>query len=337
VRVYSSTSLAAFVALLVHSHTSFAGIASRLVYGRTPEAQACPDESALRHAVAERLGYDPFVVAARTTVVAEIFVDSGRLKARVNWMEGGTTLGSRELVSDDGDCDELVAALALAVSIALDPMATGAPETTEVTPPAPPANDEAFPAWETPTTAPASPVADVPRPRHGGRTPHALGLELGGGAHVLTGGLPAPSEGFSLFARLRPAPWWSLALEGRIDLPVERNAIGGSGVVEAWSWGTVLVPCGQFRFAAACALGELGEIIGKGKGVSSPRQERAFTAALGARALLTWPLAGSWGFEAHADVLASLSRTELGLNDSSVWRAPAVAGLFGAGVFARVW
>src|SRR4051794_4640258 len=54
--------------------------ASRLVYSRGVGAESCADESALRAAVATRLGYDPFFPWAPITVVAQIRRERGALR-----------------------------------------------------------------------------------------------------------------------------------------------------------------------------------------------------------------------------------------------------------------
>jgi len=50
----------ALAACGLHSATARAVPSARLVYSRTESAESCPDESALRAAVAARIGYDAF-------------------------------------------------------------------------------------------------------------------------------------------------------------------------------------------------------------------------------------------------------------------------------------
>ena len=59
------------------------GESSRLQYVRAEGAKRCPDEPALRAAVAARLGYDPFVAWAKTTVVTTITGGAEGLRARI--------------------------------------------------------------------------------------------------------------------------------------------------------------------------------------------------------------------------------------------------------------
>ena len=99
-----------------------AGESARLVYSRTTDASTCSDEQGLRQAVARRLGYDPFVAGSMNTVVAELRSDGDGLRARVYVIrEGNSAGGLRELSSPSRDCTELLGAVALAISIAVDP------------------------------------------------------------------------------------------------------------------------------------------------------------------------------------------------------------------------
>jgi len=101
-----------------------AGLSATLVYLRSGTAESCPDRAALRQAVARRLGYDPFFGAAPYTVVAEVSGNGSELRARARLLnESGIVLGNRELSGTGTDCAELLASLALAISLTLDPMA----------------------------------------------------------------------------------------------------------------------------------------------------------------------------------------------------------------------
>ena len=92
------------------------GGAARLEYARSERAAACPDRGALKAAVSKRLGYDPFLPAARQTIVVEIIDVDGGLRAQMRLSdENGLIIGSRELREQAGHCDELVASLALAI------------------------------------------------------------------------------------------------------------------------------------------------------------------------------------------------------------------------------
>jgi len=56
---------------------------SRLVYARGVGAEGCPGEGTLRHAVAARLGYDPFFPSAERTIMVVIAANGIELEAKV--------------------------------------------------------------------------------------------------------------------------------------------------------------------------------------------------------------------------------------------------------------
>src|SRR5580658_7755914 len=124
-RMSSRIALAASIALpiLTATQLALATPSARLVYSRGPGAESCPDEAALRKAVASRVGYDPFFAWAEKTIVASLLrVDPKGFVARVHLVDGaGVEHGSRELRSDQ-TCADLLDAAALAIAIAIDPL-----------------------------------------------------------------------------------------------------------------------------------------------------------------------------------------------------------------------
>jgi hypothetical protein len=95
---------------------------SRFVYARGEGAESCPSEATARHAVESRLGYDPFSLVADKIIVAEIVRDHEQLRGRVELVdERGMIQGAREFRTPPAQCDDLVATMALAISIAVDP------------------------------------------------------------------------------------------------------------------------------------------------------------------------------------------------------------------------
>src|SRR5689334_9833347 len=99
---------------------------SRLTYARGNGAESCPEEPTVRQAVAARLGYDPFFAAADKTIVARITRNRDELRATVELVDDhGIVRGVREFKARAGQCAELVATVALAISIAIDPTNPG--------------------------------------------------------------------------------------------------------------------------------------------------------------------------------------------------------------------
>ena len=96
---------------------------ARLVYVRGAGAEQCPDEEALKNAVAARLGYYPFQTDGSITVVATLDRSQRSSRAHVEFRdEAGKIMGVRELSSTAGDCNSLFDAIAVAISIGLEPL-----------------------------------------------------------------------------------------------------------------------------------------------------------------------------------------------------------------------
>ena len=304
---------------------------ARLVFSRTPDAASCPDEGALRRAVAERVGYDPFFPHAPLTVVAEMSRSGEDLVARVHLVDASSNaLGTRELRSSQRDCAELFRALALAISIAIDPRINASP------PPPIAARAAATPEPSTPTAPPIeSPPAIAPdatrvigandtldeRPPRSSLTTYAL--SFGGGTSF--GVAPSTAVGASLGLELRRGRW-SIEVEARADLPASTHVEGGT--VGAWQASGALLPCGRVAVFFACAVGVLGRFEGTGSDVSRPSHASAIHALAGARLGAELPLADRFWIRVHADGLANLNRPTLRLDGVDRWTAP----LLGASV-----
>lgn len=182
--------MAVLLLALVVARTASASPSAKLVYVRGAGAETCPAEAELRKAVAVRIGYDPFFPVAQKTVVAQLARAPGGYRARVQIVgDDGTLRGERELATKGDDCGELTAAIALAVSVALDDLDEPPPAAAPAPPPA------AAPAPPPPevTVAPRvdRPPPPVERPAPEARTP--IVLALAGGPTVAVGSAPAPA------------------------------------------------------------------------------------------------------------------------------------------------
>src|SRR6188768_3765956 len=69
------------LAPLLGSSQVWAFPSARLEYTREVGAESCPDEAALRRAVADRLGYDPFDASAPELLRARVTASDGRFSA----------------------------------------------------------------------------------------------------------------------------------------------------------------------------------------------------------------------------------------------------------------
>lgn len=95
---------------------------ARLVYVLGAGVRDCPAPMQLRIAVTARLGYDPFSATAPRTVIAQIEEKSSELLGHVELVsDENVSQGARELTAPGDRCSELVRAMALSISIAIDP------------------------------------------------------------------------------------------------------------------------------------------------------------------------------------------------------------------------
>ncbi|HEY6079031.1 MAG TPA: hypothetical protein VIW29_09525, partial [Polyangiaceae bacterium] len=164
-------------------------------------ASGCVDQAELERGVAERLGYGPFESAASSTILVRVASRDAALTGTIEVVDADhRLLGKRELTSDAASCEELQRALALSLSIAIDPERALAepPVSTEAPPPPPePQPPATTPVEPKPPAGAPPPTAD----RSSASTPPAKSFT--GSAAVLSmfGVAPSPAFGLQLMAR----------------------------------------------------------------------------------------------------------------------------------------
>jgi hypothetical protein len=313
-----------------HAHAA-PGDATRLEYARSEAAKGCPDRDALRSAVTQRLGYDPFFPVARQTIVVEITDVSDGLRARMNLVDDqGLIVGSRELRERTEHCDELVASLALAISIALDPSAalgggaaadSGAPD-ADAQPPEPETTPEVAAPPQRPTRPHSPPALSLSQAS-------TAQLTVRGGAFVASGVAPALAWGLrgGVGARWH---WFQLVAEFADQFPVQHAVAGGS--VRASLYEGSLAPCVAKSWLAACALLNVGVQHSEGRDIPYSAAHKSLYAALGARVEAAPQLVGHLRLLLSADALKSLTPVTLRLHGEQVWKTPFVSVVLGAGL-----
>jgi hypothetical protein len=316
---------------------------------------SCPNEATLRSAVAARLGYDPFEKGAPRVVRASIETDpKGGYSARVE-LQGGAEGQMLREYSTQGSCNDLVAAIALSISLAIDaehsapeppPLKAVDPASATAAPTpngSAPAIDQKVPA--------AAPPAPQPVPQAALRCPICeapvvavkpeparvrLGLEFAAGAHgeLAFGSAPGTAVGTSVFVQGRRNAF-SLGFELRVDAPAGRDLPGGAHI-QSGLIGFSLVPCFHLQWFRGCAIVFGGEIWGRSQNIDVPRTAIAFHGAAGLRAGFEWPRNAAWALSAHADALALLSPVDITINGSTVvWSAPGLFATVGVGALFR--
>jgi hypothetical protein len=302
-----------------------------LTYRDLSSSSDCPDDTALRAAVAARLGYDPFRAEAPLALGVTIDRQGPRLIARVEVGEGEAHR-IREFAGRRGACAELGTAVVLALAIAIvPPEQSAAPEEP---PPEQSAAAEEPPLELTierdPEPRPWRAQLDespAPQPPAEDDSMRAT-LWVGAGIALLQ--LPAPSFGVRAGVELT-WPFLAVALGGRAFLPASAEI--GVGSVEAALYAGETAVCLRFgELAGACALAVAGSLVGSASGLVGNRYAAGFALSLGARASGTLRLGESpWSLRIELDVLVPIVRWGILVGSAEVWRAPPIglnAGFF---------
>ena len=312
------------------ARTAEATPSARLVYSRAQSASTCPDEAALRKAVAVRIGYDPFFGWAKKTVVVRMVpADGPGYVASVDLVDDkGFEHGARQ-IRTEGPCAELRDPVALAIAIALDPSILvraavqpalekeEAPPTAATLPPvpAPRVDRQVAPAPPAPGPVPPAPASPESAPRW---VPEVDAALVGS-----VGVAPAPAAGLSLGLGLQRGVW-SMVLEGRVDLPASEPAPEGVRVGSSLVVGTV-APCWITGLARVCALAQAGEITASSSAGSSHTNPWL---AFGGRFAVTVPFDALRSIRLRSDVLWDVNPPQVSLSGflPPIWSAPSVTG-----------
>lgn len=301
---------------------------AKLTYVRGAGAETCPDESELRKAVAARLGYDPFFPTAPQAIVAQIHGRPRRgFRGEVQIVnEHGIVRGARTLETQSDDCAEMVRALALGISIAVDDL------DAVLSPPAPePPVSAPSPPEALPQPAPKPPESDTPTPSAGTPArPASPQLETMVGVHGSLGVAPALSVGMTVGLGIASRTA-SLRIEGTAELPSSERLDTG-GRVSSSLLAVSLVPCLRRGVPFACATASVGSFRGGTQDIAAPRSQSAFFATVGARVGALLPVYAMVSLAPHADLSVPLVRDGIAVDGRTVFRVPAVGAALGLDV-----
>lgn len=313
-----------------------------LRFERARGLERCPGEARLREEVRERLGYDPFVREADREVSVRLEGARGQtVLARIALSRGGVPGGSRELKAARADCEALVEATALALSIAVDPLygtrpraaPSDAPAETALTdrgtardlpPPSPrPASRRIVGSdWE----PPPAPLTDDTR---------RLIFEVGAGAGVGLGAGPGSLLAGSVTVGARSG-LLSLHLEGLAEAPGDVS-VAADAAVSGGLYSLAFQPCvrfwagrllmGRAAWATGCGIAAAGAFLAGSQGLDDSRLVVAPWLGFGGRATLDVALLHWLALRLAADVIAPVTRISLTdpATGSSLWVSPVVA------------
>jgi hypothetical protein len=300
----------------------------RLDYSAAPGVSDCPPESRLREAVVLRLGEDPFDAASQRSFRVEVAAVAAGLEGRITLEdENGKVAGSRRFEGGADHCAELISAMALAISLAINPdLAEVSELPTKVV-----ADSEPVPAPPIPEqpAQPASPRRaaqqrnDAPAPALPDESAPAWTFAFGAGVNAALGAGPSPALGAVAFGRLRRRDA-SIALEARFDAPFDRAV--GSASVHSSLWAGALAPCVHLTLARGCWVALAGDVAAGSRGVTEARRAHGFFVATGPRLGVEWPLLERLSLSAQSEGLVTVKPVRIVLDGRQVWRTPPLSG-----------
>lgn len=294
-----------------------------LRYERGPGAEGCPDQPDLEGAVRARLGYDPFEDGAPLRLEAQIDRDGPHLRARLFTRSPTGAPGEWSRTSPTTRCDDLAEALALSISLAIDPLSdldAAAPTLPLRSPPPAPV-----------TTATV--VVGAPRPQPA-RAPRAEPIpssswSFGGGAGLAgaAGLTPGPTLGLLLDADLG-GPTWRIGVEARLFLP-SSLVFTPSSEVSVLPIGGAILPCWHTAYLGACAVLAVSAVRSSGVGLTPSRVVVTPSASVGARVLGKLALGRALHLSGFVEIDLAWVQTTVVVSGREAWRTPPVAGLLG--------
>ena len=320
-----AVSLAIAIAATTYASRSAASPSAKLVYVRGAGTETCPDEAELRRAVATRIGYDPFFPVASKTVIAQVSKAPQGYRARVQIVaEDGTVRGERELGTKGQDCGELVGAIALAISVALDDLDEPAPP-----PPAepPPPTGQVEPVPLPPPPPVREEPAKPPPPKDESNRVDFSGLA---GVGVVAGAAPSVAASGQLAATVGMGPL-GLRLDGRVDAP-SGTGLRPNGRLSTTSVVGLLSVCVRGRIPFGCAGGGIGFISSTTEGLANPRSDGAATGVAALRGGARFHATKSFFVEPSALVGINLVRHDVVVDGQIAYELPFLWG--GASLFA---
>ena len=295
----------------------------------------CPDVDDFEALVTARLGYDPFVEAAPDHVLVQTTLRGSAIEGRIEWRDStGTWTGDQSLPMASNDCRHLVRALAAALAVQIQLLAT----TTDRGAGASAPKNTGLPQAPAPQGVPKSAVAPIPpsgpaAPRGTEPPAHsaARGLPpvfaIGAGTSVGFG----MSSGPVLLGRLLGSLAWqhvALELAAEASIPTTTRRSDGAGFSQQHLLASAAA-CAVLTRWTACLLANGGEVRMTGEEIDRPTSAAVPLVEAGARVGIVQVLGRHFFVNAHADGLANVIRWTGALDEVPVWTAPRFAAVLG--------
>jgi hypothetical protein len=306
----------------------------RLVYHAYP---GCPDEARFVEKVVANVPRARFAVGrepARTFVVAVRPSEDGSVGfVQVSGIDGAV---SRRDVAGK-TCDEVVSALALMATLAIDPPVFSTPERTAPL-------DEAGNDSGSPVAA----VADEAETRASRPVSRAdAGWRWGAGvdAQMLGGVVPVWAPGAGVFVDLESAAAHPILSSLRVSARAATEGTwfsGGVGANLSWITGRLEGCMGRVRVASlsatVCLDADVGVLASDGDGLANTTSDRRWWGEATALGRVAWPLGGGPWVEGSGGVGVPFERYTFyyqaasGSGSTAVYRVPVVGGELGLGL-----
>ena len=332
------------VSLVLPAPAPSAAAAYQLQVVAGPSVQGCVEAAALQSAVAAHLGYDPFQTGAKAQLLVKVGRDgAGLLYSSIDLVDAqGVARGHREVRPETARCGVLAGALALSISIAIDPEraleAPPEPASLPVAEPEPEPEPKAEVEPQTPSTPEPPPRKPEPVPRRAAvprpsSAPAPWRAEGSLGAMTLLGIAPLPAFGASLDLQAGQGAW---RLGSGVRLAgAPGGKVDGGARLSASLFAGELSACFQPAPWELCAVALVGDTAARASNVDHPRTAHSAFVAGGGRAGLAAPLSKSLALWLRVDALGVLWPIRPQVDGQTVWSAPLAAGSLGAGVRLR--
>ena len=284
----------------------------------------CPDEAEVHDHLVRELG-------AKLDAASEVRFEALATKQGAGFQldlttrEGGA-LHERRIQAKN--CNELLEAMVVAVSLALQTV-TESTEPTTRPDEVPPPSETKPPDSTTPATRASAPVDAPPRARRDDQQVHALG---GVAAVIDVGVFPQAGFGAEGFLGIRVSDFKLLGSGG--FFPEQRATLVGSAqarfTLSLGGASFCYVPATPVWQLGACLGGELGSLSAIGANVRNPRAVSSLWAAANATGWLTVrPRGTGWGMFFSPGVVVSLRRPQFVLTELGLVHQPASLGFRG--------